>query len=465
MATRSVRRRLPCAAAQSWTAMSAELAVGRILPGDAGSRSDSAAEMHHTLARAISARIITLPVGAAATVLTMHHLVAQLSTATFGIVMVLVSIPSLLAFADFGLFGAIVNVAAQGDPRATAGALRSAMRLLLLLAAVVSMTGAALAWFGAWPFLLGADPDAEWANLAGAIFLTCFGLTVPLGLGAGVLTGLQRTSVVVLVRTAQPLMFLVLALIFVHRPEDGSRAVLSFAFATLATVAAQFWVGLRAARISLSMLRDRSLPPSTFRRTALPMLVVTVAVPLTYQGGRWILAHRVDAAALSAYSVASQLFASALSVVIVAGAAFWGTFAAHRRGDDLHRLWHAGLRRAAWLGAALAVSWMLLTPLVSVWIAGGQAPVPRALLLSMGFMLLAEALHLPSGMLLTDAAGIRRQAMCASVAALTTLPATWVLVPSMGICAPIVAMLFCYGGFQILPCFFIARSRLSSESG
>ena len=102
-----------------------------------------------------------------------------------------------------------------------------------------------------------------------------------------------------------------------------------------------------------------------------------------------------------------------LSLVASGGQTLWPFFIRMRLDPDrmdLRLSFWTSMASFAGLGAALAIGIVALGPQVATWMLHSQVTVPIALMASFGLLLLVHASYYPTGMLLTDPAGLRLQA-------------------------------------------------------
>jgi O-antigen/teichoic acid export membrane protein len=411
------------------------------------------------VALAVGARGMTLPITALLAAFTTRHLVTALGAPVFAAVAVLVSIPALLPASDLGLGAAVTNAAATRDPRVLAATVRAALQLLMPIMAGIVGVAVLLTATGRWNQALGVPTTQHWVGPAALALAILYVLAIPLGLGQRILVGRQRSHLAVALAAGQPLLLCLLAVLLVHGRTDAFAAVVSFQLAATMGALVQTVAALRTAELPLSLIVDGSLPRPRLRAEALPMMIIAVAMPLTFQSGRLLLSYRGSAEQVAEYSVAFQLFVAALGVCVAAGSAMWGEYAQDRSPDVSYALWRVALRNAAVLASVVLLGWWLVAPSVVRWTGGGQVDVHRGLLVWLGVLVALETLHMPSGMLLTDQSGIKIQAALTLAASLLSLSMTWLLVARLGSSAPVLSVIVCYGCVQVLPCAVIARRR------
>ena len=108
---------------------------------------------------------------------------------------------ALVPFADLGMSAAIINVVASSASPKTEELVRrtlvSAFRVLLCSAAVLAAVGVVLTALNLWPALLG-DGLLAGGSVAALACVLVFAITLPLGVGQRVLTGLGKNHVQIL---------------------------------------------------------------------------------------------------------------------------------------------------------------------------------------------------------------------------------------------------------------------------
>lgn len=387
-------------------------------------------------------RVIGIPVTGVLGLINTGLIIAHTGVISYGIVNTVATLGALLPFADLGVGAAVTTAVAIG---ATNPAGRRVARATVVAAlrrlAVVALVGLALVWAvslaGGWSLLL-ARPLTVSDNLLVGLALSLFLLTLPCGLGARILVGLDRNPVVVAINITATGWALVCTVVLVIAGADGVAFALSgfagnlVSNATLAVIAARTLRREWTAPAAPPEVRG-PVPGRRLLAGSGWMLVVMVGLPLGLETGRLVLAHLAPAEELSRFALGAQLYALTWSVLGTSGQALWAVFA-RQRGEAAAnvRLWRqlvlvfGGL---AVVGGALLV---LLGPWLGQVISRGALTVSWQQMLAFALLLLAQALHLPGGVLLTRPEELRWQAGCVAAMAAVSITVGVVAAPQLG---------------------------------
>jgi O-antigen/teichoic acid export membrane protein len=432
-------------------------------------------EFHQVLASG-GLRLISLPVSAVFTLATIRLLIDRVGAPAFGVVSLITSLSAFLPFADLGVGAAVINAVARSenphdDPH-LAAVLLTSLRILCWSALAVIAIGIGGASLGIWTSLLGVGTSGfEWA-VGSAIAL--FGLALPLGIGQRVLIGARRSATMVALQAAAPPLTLSLVWLLGDSRLAGPfyalcapAVAVAVGIATV-TVAAKT-TGIRLWPQLLNVPHVRARRGVSVWRTAAPMVVITLGIPLALQTDRVILAHRAGLTALAHYAVAIQLYAPLWTVVATAGVALWPVFA---RGGE------GGQRRSVsgpmvWFMIAGALGGLALFvggPWIAQLVTGTTLHVDRGLYAALGILLMAQAAQLPVGMYFMTDAGLRFQAVCVTWMLPVSLSFSWWAAGVWGAKGPVVGSIVAIVACQWLPGLRRARgmgnrARASSSAG
>jgi O-antigen/teichoic acid export membrane protein len=419
--------------------------------------------------RSGGARLLVLPVSALLGIVVTRLLIDTYGPAVFAQYALLVGIGALLPFTDLGMSAAVTNaVAASPDPTrddAVRRTLLTAMRVLLVSAAVLTSLTGLVSLLGLWPTLLGDGllPDSGPAAAAACLLLIALG--IPVGIGQRMLVGLGRNHAAILVLGVQtPVVLTVLALLV----ASGTRAghvfpVVPYAV-TLFLTGICTWLAARRVRPVLAeairlvprVRRERGAPVF---HVAWPMLVQMVAVPLAMQSDRLLLSHLRPAAELAEYSLAAQMFIPIWALVNSAGLALWPVFARARAegtaSSPFAMAW-AFAGAAAVLAAAVAV----LSPWLAELASGGAVRLSGLLVPAFVVLMVLQAAKYPLGIYLTDARGLRFQAAMIAVMLPVNVGLSWVLTERIGPAGPVIGSIVGVLLFEVVANTLYVRRRL-----
>lgn len=450
--------------------MTATLSSRTAGDGLARHRQPATASSAVTVVRSGGMRVLVLPASALATLLTTRLVIRAVGVAAFGIVSLVSSLSALLPFADLGVGAAVVTALASCRPgqvdRETRLVLLTSLRLLCASGLVIVVGSAAVAAGGLWTPLLGSGRAAGSAgNWAVGCALLLFGLSLPLALGQRVLVGAHRSGRMVLLQGLTAPVTLGLSVL----AAELGGGVVGFAVAAagstllvgvVTTAAACRVTGLSAVWFARRLPQVRSRPGRSVHRTAGPMFLISIGLPVALQSDRLVLAHRASAGALATYGLAVQLYLPLWSVLTSAGLALWPLFIA-RRGTGQAGLPHRAVAGFVAAGSSLAAGLVLLGPAVAARVSGGAVHEPRHVFVAFACLLVVQSFQLPLGLFLTTPAGLRFQAWCVLLMVVVSLLASWLLASPWGAAGPVagsaVAVLFCQA--------FPGLARTSRPSG
>jgi O-antigen/teichoic acid export membrane protein len=404
-------------------------------------------------------RLVALPVAALFAFATTRLLVGQLGPEAFGLISLIVSLSALLPFADLGVGAAVVNAVAQSSNASTdahvARVVLTSLRGLLASAAVIATVSVGMGLAGVWAAVLGVPPGTT--GIEGAVVgsLVLFALGLPVSVGQRVLLGAGRTTTMVLLQSLGAPLTLAITWCVVSANGGlmylawcGPSAVIVVALAT--TVAADRLTGIRIWPLYARITRAARFPGASVRKTSIPMVVVTLGIPLALQTDRIVLAHRSTLRNLAEYAVAYQMYVPLWSVLATAGTALWPIFARRRQRSE-----SPGLISAQTLLVGMAVlgfaALLVAGPLGAQLLTDGKVDVGLPLLFCFGLLLTVQAAQLPLGMFLMTESGLRFQAVCVCAMVPVSVGIAWWLAGPLGTVGPVVASVVAVAGCQFLP--------------
>lgn len=391
-----------------------------------------------------------LPVSAILGIVNTRLIISHFGEGAFAQYGLLVGIAALIPFADLGITAAIINAIGKSDDPGHDPEVRqvlvTAMRIVTCSCVVVLAVAAGITLVDAWPTLLGEGLLPHSGNLAAGLCLAVFGLTLLVGFGQQVLTGLGKNHISVLLLGLQTpaVLLTVLLLIGTHAPLGGYVAVAAYAATFLVSVVAVVIAARRlrpAFRVALhDAPRVRTVRGGRIFGMAWPMVVQMIALPLAMQTDRLVLSHVSDLQDLAKYNLASQMFTPVWAVVSSAGVALWPIFARARSQDVAHA--PSPFRMSFSFGATAALVCLALG-LASDWLAtkasGGVIHLGVALVATFSVFMILQAVKYPLGMYMTDARGLRYQALMIVFLLLPlNLALSWVLAIRWGAVGPVV---------------------------
>jgi O-antigen/teichoic acid export membrane protein len=184
-----------------------------------------------------------------------------------------------------------------------------------------------------------------------------------------------------------------------------------------------------------------------------------VAVPLAMQTDRLVLSHRAGSAELVEYSLAAQMFIPIWAVVSAGGIALWPVFArARAEGTPGSPLPMAGAFGAG--AAVLALGVGVASPLLAQVASGGAISLGLPVVISFAVLMVLQAVKYPLGMYLTDAAGLRYQALMIVIMLPVNVGLSWYLTGPLGAAGPVVGSVVGVAVFEVLANLLMVRRRL-----
>lgn len=390
-----------------------------------------------------AARIFSFIPTAVATLLASRVIIAHFGTAAFNGFTIAESLILLIPLNDLGVGSAVTAAFASGDPlRAEAEATTlTAGRIVAASAVGVGLVSLLLTVGGLWTTLLGHSSFGGWYfGPAVAIFALSF---LP-GLAPGMLLGIHRNHVTVLVQTLLTPAILVGAILLVAFSGDGHWVVIlpSAALALVNLVCAA--IAARLIKFSWwSLLRKLPRPwryrGGSIRGIAGPQFVLSLTVPLTLMNDRIVLSHFSTASAVTSYGVCIQIFAPVTALVAAAAQPLWPIYVAAKAADSLGpRILRTTL---IFLGGAVAMCAVLLPlsgPIGDI-ISNGTVRLGLMLPFAAAIMTVAYAAVYPVGMVLTTPKELRFAATVSVIAVPLNIALSIVLAQAAGAPGPLLA--------------------------
>jgi O-antigen/teichoic acid export membrane protein len=415
----------------------------------------------------MAAKAATLPVAALTALLGTRTVVDSLGVSGYALFALATTLPALLPLGDLGVGAAIVDAVAretEGDRELLRGAVTTGARTLMLAGGAIAAVGILPAFLHAWTPLLGhtAQPGTE---AAVALAFTLFGCSLPLSLGKSLLVALGRTHVAVLLQGLGAVVTLLLLLAAAAAHARPALFVASGFLSQCAVGVASLLVVGRLADMPLLGLVLAGARPrhhrARIRHLAGPMAVISAGTAVAYSTDRLVLSHMSDSTTVALYSTGAQLFTAAAGLVGAAGLPLWTRFAHQRhsrsRGSrrDVVRL--TGFFAGG--GLTLALGFVLLGPTAGSWMVHDRVQPGRGLMTAFAALVFVQAVNYPASMWLTDAAGLRFQAVRVGVMAVVNLALSIPLAALLGASGPVIASVVAFTTIVLLPTLRRALSR------
>ncbi|MFJ6355778.1 MATE family efflux transporter [Pseudarthrobacter oxydans] len=428
------------------------------------------ASIVRTLGLSATARVFTLPFTAVATILTTYLLVRELGLESYGYIVLVGALFQLIPFADLGLGAAVVNASSKrlesrelsARALATAGA---TFRVLALSALVIVAAVFLVGNLEAWPSLLGLpDSLATSASWAIGIVILPFALSLPFGIGQRILIGEGRNHIVGYIGILGPLTATATTYVLLKLGVDPLVLGIATPTGILIVSLVCFVLALKTSgwrmRDLLRVRKGRSKPK--LWNSALPMMVISITVPLALQSDRLILSHLSQTIELSEYSIAAQMYVPCFSIISMAAVALWPIFS--RSGAASLSLWSKAFSSLTGAGGVLAVIFIFLVGPVSKLVTEGRLAVHMDLALAFGTLLVVMACHQASAVLLTSPSHLAFQAGCSTAMLLVNLGLSLLMAPALGASGVVWASAIAVFITQLVPCIYKAQKFMRSTT-
>jgi O-antigen/teichoic acid export membrane protein len=214
--------------------------------------------------------------------------------------------------------------------------------------------------------------------------------------------------------------------------------------ATFALAIACTWVAARRVQPNFhGAVRDvprvRTVRGGRVLDVAWPMLLQMIALPIAMQTDRIVLSHLSTPRSLAQYNLASQLYSPVWQITSAAGIALWPIFARARARSTRSA---AGPLQLAAAFAGIAALLCAVITAVAPWLAarasGDRVHLGPLLLVSFAVFMIFQAAKYPLGMYLTDARGLRFQALTIAAFLPVNLGLSIVLARPYGAAGPVI---------------------------
>jgi O-antigen/teichoic acid export membrane protein len=382
-------------------------------------------------------------IGLVASLITVPLTFRYLGPERYGLWMVLISIISVMGFADLGIGNGLVTAVSEAygkdDRRLAKEYVTSAFVMMLGIAAVLAVVGAAGYRYVPWLRLFNVNSPAIAAEGARAflVLFSWFLVSIPLGVVTHAQAALQQGYFPQLVGAFGSILTVLalLAVIALH----GGLPWLVFA-STIGAVAGTVlngWVLFRAHPWLLPSRHAYSASSANrILKLGLLFFVLQCAVAAGYTSDNLVIAQVLGAAAVAAYAVPEKLFSFVAMVVGMGISPLWPAYGeAIARGDVawVRRVFLGSLRVTLAFSVPLCTFLALAGPWILRVAVGKSFHAPTSLLVALGVWGVVVAVSVPMAMLLNGAGVLKAQTIVASVASLVNLALSIFLTRRMGV--------------------------------
>jgi O-antigen/teichoic acid export membrane protein len=361
-------------------------------------------------------RVIGTPVVAALSLINTAVIVRETGEAVYGLVALISTLTLLFPFADLGIGATVLSASAQltgpGRDPAAVDVIRRAYHVLCSVAAVIVVAALGVMAVNGWAYLVGfaSGPSDRWAITVAACV---FALTIPTGLGVRILIGIDRNPLATLIFMSCPVFALAFTALLYVIDADGIWYAVSGLGGVVIGQAIGTALALRITGLGRSAFA-RVTPSATRRRLlagSMWLFAVGVGLAAGTQSGRLVLAHLSTPVELSGYALMAQFYAICWQVVSTAALAYWPVFVKRRAAtEETVRLWWRLTAALAGCAIVAMVCMASFGPWAAKVLSGGRIDVSPWLAMAFGVILLGQAIHLPTFVLLTRPDEARWQA-------------------------------------------------------
>jgi O-antigen/teichoic acid export membrane protein len=440
----------------------------RLRPFDKSTEGGRSKERLRRAALTIVSTGVARVIGILATLITMPLTYSYLGPERYGLWMVLISIITVMGFADLGIGNGLVNAISEAygkdDQRLAKEYISSAFVMMLGIAALLAVAGAAAYPFLPWMRLFNVKSGVVAAEGARAfLVLYCwFIVNIPLGVVGRAQSGLQQgyfSQIVAAFGSVASLLAL-LVVIALH----GSLAWLVFAstFGAVAAIVLNGWFLFREHPWLLpSWHAYRKSSAHKILKLGLMFFVLQCAVAVGYTSDNIVIAQVMGTAAVAAYAVPQKLFSFVSSVVSMAITPLWPAYGeAIARGDVdwVRKVFYSSL----WLALAVSVFFCTFLALAGPWILnvffGKSLHAPLSLLIVLAVWGVVNAVGQVTSYLLNGAGVLKVQAITAVIVSLSNLALSIFFTLRLGVIGVCLGSIITQMLITYPVCFFLIRN-------
>lgn len=415
----------------------------RLHPFDTSTAGGRSKERYRRAAMTTVAAGVAKAIGLLASLISVPLTYRYLGTERYGLWMVLISIISMMSFADLGIGNGLINAISEAygkdDRRLAKEYFTSASVMMMCIAICFAVLGAVGYTFVPWIRLFNVTSAAVAAEGARAfLVLYCwFVLNIPLGVVTRAQTGLQRGYSSLIVGALGSIVSLLALLVVIA--SHGSLTWLVVA-STFGVVIATLFNGYLLFRehpwLFPSWHAYSKHSANKILKLGLMFFVLQCALTLGFASDNIVIAQVLGAAAVAAYAVPQKLFSVVTMMVGMGIAPLYPAYGeAIARGDVewARRVFLASL----WITLAISVPVCTLLVLAGPWIlrvaAGKSLHSPMALLTALASWSIISALTAPIATFLNGAGVLKPQTVVSVLASLSNLALSIVLTRRLGV--------------------------------
>jgi O-antigen/teichoic acid export membrane protein len=393
----------------------------------------------------------------------------------YGIWMVLISIIAAMGFADLGIGNGLMNAVSEAygkdDHSLAREHVTSALVLMLLIAAVLTVAAAIGYPFVPWPRLLNVKSHEAAAEGARAflVFYASFVINLPLGVIARAQAGLQKAYIAQMVNACGNIISLggILVVIYFH----GSLAWLVFSMVSTVIAATLFngWLLFREFRWLLpSWKAYRASSAREIFKLGIMFFVLQCAVVLAFSSDNIVIAQVLGATAVAVYAVPQKLFASVAAFVSIVVSPLWpayGEAIAHGDVAWVRRVFYWSLCLILVITIPVCTVLALTAPWILKVALGRSFHAPMSLLIVLAVWGVVNAVSFVISMLLNGAGVLREQTWLAVIVSICNLGLSIYLTLRFGVIGVCLGSILTQVFITLPVCFFLIRSLFKRLAG
>jgi O-antigen/teichoic acid export membrane protein len=330
--------------------------------------------------------------------------------------MLVASLFMLMQFVDLGTGAVVVNAFSEpgNTPELRANVAARVVRVLVASSTAVAVVG----WLGtfawSWSEILGVTGDTRTTDLATAVSITVFALSIPPSIGTRLLVGCGRADLSILIAPLGSVASLATGWLLLQTSLDSIWISVSMPGGVLVSQIISLILGIRVSRLKVrDLFRASTFPVRDVLSSSIPMLVIMVTLPFALQSHRIIISHLSTPIELARYSLAMQFYQPLWSFIGAAATPLWPQWSA-LRGDTaaVSTAFRRGTLALVVLGTGALVGLVFLGDIVAGVMTAHTIVVGLPLLAATGVLLTVQAVQQAPGMYLTTARG--RYSSCRS---------------------------------------------------
>jgi len=416
------------------------------------------------LQSALARMIGFVPQGVAILVAT-HLIVKHYGVDAFSSYALIVSVLMLIPLNNLGAGASVTQVvSAHGvDDDLSLRTATTSARVLTISGLALTVFSVAVALADLWPTLLGKSSGANGFVAAGIIL---YAISFVPGLGQNVLLATGRNHHAIALQVLNTVLGAAFVAVMVLTDLDQRWLVVVPSAAILivnliAMAMSQRMTHFPWATVLRRVPLRKEFPGARIRSLALPMMVISLSLPIAFLADRIVLSQVSTETQVSRYALVLQIFAPISGLVMATSQPLWPMFtrarAEGRRGPRL------ALVLGVFLGATLVANIVLIfiaDPLGRL-ISGDKIALGYGLpMLAAGFTVV-QAVAFPLTMSMVDPAGARLVAWGSAIAVPANLTLSVILAREWGASGPFVSALAVCIVVQMIPwlIFTVRRSR------